>query len=76
MLGRTEASLKETTALVPQVPTEVYTVDTTDEEGLRKVAASVGKWDVLVLAAGYMSTPSSIASANLAEWWQSFEVRS
>lgn len=75
LLGRTEASLKETAAALPSsVSTSSHVVDVTSEESLAKAAGVIGTWDVLVLGAGHVSTPSSIAASNFAEFWQSFEV--
>ncbi|KAJ2983061.1 hypothetical protein NUW58_g6314 [Xylaria curta] len=75
LLGRREAALQETASLLPQgVWTETHSVDITQREALQGVAASIGKWDVLVLSAGYISKPSSIASSNADDWWQSFET--
>lgn len=39
-----------------------------------RVAAQVGRWDVLVLSAGFMSRPSDVRQADLTEWWGAFEV--
>jgi NAD(P)-dependent dehydrogenase (short-subunit alcohol dehydrogenase family) len=41
-----------------------------------KVAQSVGTWDVLVLNAGYISTPAPIAKAPLEDYFQNYEARS
>ncbi|UKZ78412.1 hypothetical protein TrVFT333_006152 [Trichoderma virens FT-333] len=75
LLGRTEASLKETAAALPStVSTSSHVVDVTSEESLAKVAGEIGTWDVLVLGAGHVSVPSTIAASNFAEFWQSFET--
>jgi NADP-dependent 3-hydroxy acid dehydrogenase YdfG len=75
LLGRTERTLKETAGLLPStVSAVVHAVDTTDEKALKDVAESVGQWDVLVLSAGYASAVSTIASTEVDEWWQGFEV--
>lgn len=49
-------------------------MDITDEQTLIKVAAAIGKWDILVLASGYVSSPSPVAGSATDDWWQSFEV--
>lgn len=49
-------------------------VDVTQEDALAQVAKAIGKWDVLVLGAGYVSSPSTIAASDFKEFWQSFEV--
>ncbi|GJC89716.1 short chain dehydrogenase citE [Colletotrichum liriopes] len=75
LLGRTEAAIAETAASLPSsVTSDVHAVDITNEEALIKVAAAVGKWDVLVLTAGYVSNPSPVAGSASDEWWQSFET--
>lgn len=77
LLGRTEASLKKTAVALPStVSAVVHVVDVTSEESLAQAAAAIGTWDVLILAAGHVAAPSTIASSNFAEFWQSFEVRS
>jgi hypothetical protein len=53
---------------------EIHVVDITDEAGLARVAAAVGAWDVLLLNAVYGPPNSTIASASVDKWWQSFEV--
>lgn len=77
LLGRHENSLRETAALISSSSTivSVYTVDVAQEDTLQGVASSVGEWNVLILCAGYISTPSPIGLADTADWWQSFEVR-
>lgn len=52
-----------------------YTVDVVDEKALKEVAAAVGTWDVLILNAGFVSSPASIAETAGDDWWQNFEVR-
>ena len=39
-----------------------------------KVAKTVGNWDVLILNAGYISTPSPVANARLDDYWKNYEV--
>jgi NADP-dependent 3-hydroxy acid dehydrogenase YdfG len=74
LLGRTEASLKVTAALTVSVPTAIYVADTTNARDLQEVAAAVGTWDILILSAGYVSSPSTMLSAKVDDWWQNFEV--
>ncbi|KAH0490037.1 hypothetical protein TgHK011_001522 [Trichoderma gracile] len=75
LLGRTEASLKQTAAVLPStVSASVHVVDVASEESLAQAAAAIGTWDVLILAAGHVAAPSSIATSNFAEFWQSFET--
>ncbi|KAI0101451.1 putative NADP(+)-dependent dehydrogenase [Hypoxylon sp. NC0597] len=75
LLGRTAASLQETALLIPkETQTSIHAVDIAQEKAIQDVAKSVGKWDILVLAAGYMSKPSPITTADTDEWWQGFET--
>jgi len=75
LLGRTEASLKETASYLPSgISSSVHAIDIAEEEALQDVAATVGKWDILILAAGHISTPDPIVEASSNGWWQSFEV--
>lgn len=77
-LGRREEILKETASLVAssssQVETLVRSADTTDLKALEKIAAEVGKWDVLVIASVHASAVATLASSDIDEWWQGFEV--
>ncbi|KAI0838422.1 putative NADP(+)-dependent dehydrogenase [Hypoxylon sp. FL0890] len=75
LLGRTAASLQETASLIPgNTSTLVHAVDITQEKAMQDVAKAVGNWDVLVLAAGYISKPAPMAEADTDEWWQGFET--
>lgn len=78
MLGRREDKLQETASLVASTSSAieafVRSVDTTNYEALRAVAAEVGNWDVLVIASVYPSAASNIVSTDVDEWWQGFEV--
>lgn len=75
LLGRSVEPLNETKSQLPSnVETLVFPLDIAQEDAVNKVAASVGKWDVLVLSAGYSSTPSSIVKADTSEWLQSFDT--
>lgn len=75
LLGRTEATLEETASLLPgHASKEVFAVDVTQEDALQRAAAAIGTWDVLILAAGYVSAPSPMALASTDTWWQNFET--
>lgn len=79
LLGRREACLQETASLVSSassvVETLVRAVDTTNFEGLKTIAAEIGTWDILVIASVHASAVSTLASTDIDEWWQGFEVR-
>ncbi|KAJ4299953.1 hypothetical protein N0V90_005201 [Kalmusia sp. IMI 367209] len=76
LIGRTEATLRETESSFPFKPesVSVFATSVTDETAIRKIAAIVGTWDVLVLNAAHISPPSTIAQTPLNEWWQDYEV--
>lgn len=75
LLGRNSDSLKQTASALPSsVSSSSHVVDVTQEDALAQVAKAIGKWDVLVLGAGYVSSPSTIAASDFKEFWQSFEV--
>lgn len=75
LLGRNSDSLKQTASALPSsVSTSSHVVDVTQEDALAQVAKAIGKWDVLVLGAGYVSSPSTIAASDFKEFWQSFET--
>jgi NADP-dependent 3-hydroxy acid dehydrogenase YdfG len=73
LLGRNEAPLKETASGLA-TPHSVHAVDITNEKALRDAAAATGTWDILIIAAGYISTPGPVSQSAVDEWWQSFEV--
>ncbi|KAL2833847.1 hypothetical protein BDW59DRAFT_179494 [Aspergillus cavernicola] len=73
LLGRTEGKLLETQKSL-SCDSIVHAVSVTDEKTMSDVAATVGAWDVLILAAGYVATPAPIQSASTDDWWQAFEV--
>lgn len=76
LLGRSAGPLNETKSQLPgNISAAVMPVDITDEAALNKASAAVGKWDILVLAAGYSATPGPLTEADTDEWWQGFEVR-
>ncbi|XDG10329.1 hypothetical protein ABKA04_009944 [Annulohypoxylon sp. FPYF3050] len=78
LLGRRVASLNETksqlSTMSNTVSTSVHPVDVTQETALQDIATSIGKWDILVLASGYVSEKGPMTAAETEDWWQSFEV--
>ncbi|KAI0893782.1 putative NADP(+)-dependent dehydrogenase [Annulohypoxylon nitens] len=78
LLGRKVASLNETksqlSAISNTVSTSVHPVDVTQETALQGIAASLGKWDILVLASGYVSERGPMTMSETEDWWQSFET--
>ncbi|KAJ5899379.1 hypothetical protein N7495_004123 [Penicillium taxi] len=73
LIGRTESTLRETQSAIV-CPSEVFVADVTDEKAIAAAAAATGQWDVLVLAAGYLAKPGTIANSPMEEWWKSFET--
>ncbi|POS69940.1 short chain dehydrogenase, partial [Diaporthe helianthi] len=74
LLGRSAGPLNEPKSQIPGNSSSIVVIplDITDEAALNKASAAVGKWDVLVLAAGYTSTPGPLTEADTDDWWQSF----
>ncbi|GLI76362.1 hypothetical protein PoHVEF18_004634 [Penicillium ochrochloron] len=73
LIGRNEATLRETQATL-KCDSSVHAADVTDEKALAAVAASTGTWDVMILAAGYISPRASIRDSSVDDWWQNFET--
>jgi NAD(P)-dependent dehydrogenase (short-subunit alcohol dehydrogenase family) len=75
LIGRTEASLQETASVVsPGSKVEVYPASVTNEIQVGEIASKVGAWDVLVLNAAHLLTPSTVVGAKLNDWWTQYEV--
>ena len=75
LVGRTEASLAETKSLIKgKSHVSVHVADVCDTKSMTKVAETVGTWDVFIMNAGYISTPSPIDRADLDDYWRSYEV--
>jgi len=78
IIGRTQSTLDETKALLAKeagnVPVTTYIADVTDEIAIQKAAQSIGKWDVLIHNAGYLTSAEEVTKSDTKEWWQSFET--
>ncbi|KAI0165407.1 hypothetical protein GGR52DRAFT_585444 [Hypoxylon sp. FL1284] len=77
LLGRTEATLRETASKLDeasQCSTIVHVVDVTDGNSLENAATAIGKWNNFVLCSGVCPEPSPVASAEVAAWWNGYEV--
>jgi len=76
LIGRTESNLRETEKLLADSKSDcmVFPVSATDETAMQNVAKQVGAWDVLVLAAAHISSPSSIVQSSLQDWWADYET--
>lgn len=73
LIGRNEAPLVETQKSL-ECSSSVHAADVTDEKAIAEIAASTGKWDVMILAAGYVGRPASIRESSVDDWWKSFET--
>ncbi|KAJ5190952.1 uncharacterized protein N7498_009937 [Penicillium cinerascens] len=73
LIGRNEAPLVETQKSL-ECGSSVHAADVTDEKAIAEIAASTGKWDVMILAAGYVGRPASIRDSSVDDWWKSFET--
>jgi len=75
LLGRKESTLVETRDALPEsCEGLIHTVSVTDSHTLKKIASEVGPWDVLILNAGFLSSPAKIVDADTDDWWQSYET--
>lgn len=56
----------------------IPTPEITGDKVMHQIAAEVGTWNILILNAGHLTNPTSIASANLFNCWTilTYEVRS
>lgn len=76
--ARREQNLKDvkakTEAAFPKTKIEYHVGDIASEADVRRAANRIGKWDVLVLNAGYLAKRDVIVKADFAEWWRGFEV--
>jgi len=69
------STLEETARLLAEGPkVEVHALSVTEETEVKKAAESVAEWDVLILGAAHTIAVSSIADAELEEWWKQYEV--
>lgn len=73
LIGRDDSKLKQTQRDL-SCEASIYTKSVMDEDAMARVATAIGKWDVLILAAGYLSKPAAIKDSAVDEWWQSFET--
>ena len=76
--GRRIAPLEETKRYIEgkyDANVLIFAADVTDAAAMKKVAAEVGSWDVLVNNAGYYATAKTISESDIDDWWKGWEVR-
>lgn len=80
LIGRREKKLEETKAKIQSQSSgcevETYPASATKASELKTVAASVKKWDVLILCAGRAVAPANVQDADPDTWWDVLEVGS
>jgi NAD(P)-dependent dehydrogenase (short-subunit alcohol dehydrogenase family) len=78
IIGRSEGPLLETQKLVtekfPKTKVVYYLADVTDSAAVKKAAEAFGKWNILVMNAGYLPDPGLVSEANPDEFWKGFEI--
>ena len=78
ILGRREHKLEATKANIEKefggVTISLHAADISKEVDLVKAAKEIGTWDVLVMNAGYLSTPYKVVETDMEDWWKGFEV--
>lgn len=81
LIGRSASHLQqrqETLKTYTNTKVHVCPADITDADAVTKVfqdmATKVGTIDILVANAAFMSTPATVQSSDLKDWWKSFEV--
>ena len=80
ILGRRQKLLEATKAKIEKefggVNISTHAADVSKEADLVKAAKEIGTWDVLVMNAGYLSTPTRVVEVDMEDWWKGFEVSS
>ncbi|KAL8905999.1 MAG: hypothetical protein Q9207_002284 [Kuettlingeria erythrocarpa] len=78
LIGRTASTLAQTKDSVQASGHDVHCstscADVCDEKAMRQIAADAGTWDVLILNAGHVPKPATIATAQISDYWQGYET--
>ncbi|KAL6720840.1 hypothetical protein ACLMJK_002765 [Lecanora helva] len=78
LVGRKESTLSKTRAAVlsgtRQLRCTAFPADVNDEKAMNQIATDIGTWDVFILNAAYIAEPTTIASANISQYWASYET--
>ena len=76
--GRTEKTLlnakNDIESAHKGVKVLTFVADVTDQKAVDKAFSTVGKVDILVHNAGYLSDMTPIAQSGLQDWWSGFEI--
>ena len=78
LIGRNDSTLAQTKESLKASSNSTaclsFRADVADDKVMHEIATEVGTWDIFILNAGHIPDPTSIASANLADYWKSYEV--
>ena len=78
MIGRTESTLAQSKEAVQAISASttclVFNADVADDKAMCQIAAQVGSWDVFILNAGHLPKPGPVASADISDYWEAYEV--
>ncbi|TGO61806.1 hypothetical protein BCON_0024g00060 [Botryotinia convoluta] len=76
LIGRNEANLLESQKRIPtnSATSSIFATSVSDEDGIKKVADTVGTWDVLIMGAAHEGIKGPIVSTNISTWWESYET--
>ena len=78
LIGRTAFTLARTKDLVQENSSGtvclIFPIDITNDKAMHQIAADIGVWDIFILNASHIPNPTSVASANLPDYWSAYEV--
>lgn len=78
ILGRREGELHTTKGDIEsrheRVAVSIHLTDLVDLDAVEAKAAEIGRWDILVCNAGYLSDLPHLVNSEPEEWWNAFQV--
>ena len=78
ILGRREGELQTTKGEIESrnegVAVSIHLTDLSNLDAVEAKAAEIGRWDILVCNAGYLSDLPHFVNAEPEEWWNAFQV--
>lgn len=78
ILGRRDTVLQQAKQEVEShtagVTITTHPADVADMTAVQNAADDIGRWDVLVSNAGYLSEPRHLVDSDPEDWWKAFEV--